>query len=131
MNFRFFGNLNLVLLVIVLLPYVLNFLNRRFFKTKNETYRNAVKLARAVHKPAGIILLVFGLVHGYMAFRSVRFHTGTVLYALIIVQAVLGGALYRKKSKALFKAHRVTALVVAALFLLHWLVPSALSGLFN
>lgn len=131
MDFRFFGNLNLALLIIVMLPYALNFLNRKFFKTKNENYRNAVKWARAIHKPAGVLLLIFGLVHGYMVFRSVRFHTGTVLYVLIIVQGILGGALYRKKSKTLFKAHRVTAFVVSALFLLHWLAPNALSRLFN
>lgn len=131
MNFRQLGYLNLILLGLLILPYILNTLNQKVFKTKSPAFRSLMKALRTIHKPLGVAFLATALIHGYMAMGGLRLHTGTLLYAAVVVQVILGGAFYRKKKKVLFKAHRIMAMVVAGLFLLHWLAPSALSGLVN
>lgn len=131
MDYKFIGIINALLLVILLMPFLLNALNRKWFKTKNETYRKVLKGLRTIHKPTGIALALFGVIHGWMALGGLRLHTGTLLYAAILVQAALGGAFYKTKRKNLFKAHRLMALAVVLLFLLHRLAPSALYCLLN
>lgn len=126
MDFRLLGNVNLILLGLLVLPYLLNFLNRTVFKTKSPVYRKLLKALRGIHKPLGVLFLITGLIHGYMAMGGLRLHTGTVLYVAIIVQVLLGGAFYKTKKKGLFKAHRLLAMLIVLLFLVHWLAPGAL-----
>lgn len=129
MNFRQLGYLNVFILGLLLLPYILNTLNQKVFKTKSPVFRRVMKALRSLHKPLGVAFVASALIHGYMAMGGIRLHTGTLLYGAVLIQVILGGAFYRKKKKELFRAHRIMAMVVAGLFLLHWLVPSALSGL--
>ncbi len=129
MNFRQLGYVNVIILGLLLLPYLLNTLNQKVFKTKSPVFRRVMKGLRSLHKPLGVAFVATALIHGWMAMGGIRLHTGTLLYAAVLIQVILGGAFYRKKKKELFRAHRIMAMVVAGLFLLHWLAPSALSGL--
>ncbi|MCR3956971.1 MAG: hypothetical protein NUK57_11800, partial [Gudongella sp.] len=120
------GWLNVVVLAVILLPYILNFLNRKFIKTQNQGFRNTVKLLRRLHKPLGLALAILALVHGYLALGSLRLHTGSLLYLSIFITALLGGSFYKLKKRALFTWHKRMALVSFLLLLLHIFYPSAL-----
>ena len=128
MDYVLFAWLSVIALGIVLVPYVMNFLNRKFLKTKNENYRNTLKFFRSLHKPAGLIFLIVAFIHGFMIMGSnmFRLHTGTLLYLSVFATAILGGAFYRKKKRPLFKWHKITALITAILFFLHFFRPWAL-----
>lgn len=127
----FLGWLNVVLLVLILLPFVLNLLNRKIIKTKNENFKKALKFLRKLHKPMGIILAIIALVHGYLGLRAIRLHTGTLLYVCMFSTAVLGGAFFKFKKKQLFVWHKRFALLTVLLLLLHIFYPNALWYLFN
>lgn len=131
MSFRLLGWINVIALTIVLSPFVLNFINRKAFKNKNMAIREIVKLLRKFHKPLGIILVVTGIVHGYMALGSLRLHTGTILYLSTLITGILGGAFYRTKKRAFFVWHKRLAFLSVALLLLHYFYPSALFYLLN
>ncbi len=125
------GWLNVVVLAVILSPYVLGFLNRKFFKTKSKGFRDAMKFLRRLHKPLGVTLAILALVHGYLAMGGFRLHTGSLLYLSIFITALLGGSFYRLKKRSLFTWHKRMALLSFLLLLLHLLYPSALYYLLN
>lgn len=125
MNYKFFGWLNVILLGIQLLPYLLVLLNKHVLHTKNETYRAIIKGLRTYHKQTAGLLLISGLIHGYLALGGVlRLHTGTILYLAIILAAIVGFGFYQRKQKQLLNLHRTMALIVVVLLLVHLLVPN-------
>ena len=126
MNYSTFGWLSLIVFAIVLAPYFLNLINRKFIKTKNKTFFKVVKTLRSVHKPLGIALIIFGIVHGYMALRSFRIHTGYLAYLSILITGILGGSFYKLKKIQLFVWHKRMAVVTVVLFILHFFFPSAM-----
>lgn len=125
MNYKFFAWLNVALLVVQLIPYVLGFLNRHVPATKIPAVRGLNKAFRKFHKQTGALLLVTSLIHGYLALGGVfRLHTGTILFGAILLAAIVGFGFYRKKEKQLIKVHRTMALVIVALFLVHYFTPN-------
>lgn len=126
MNYALVGWLNVIVFLIILSPYLLNLLNTKVLKTKNKTFFKVVKFLRKLHKPFGIALIVMGIVHGYMALRGFRLHTGSLFYIAILATGVLGGSFYRLKKKELFVWHKRLAAVVVVLFLIHFFFPGAL-----
>lgn len=127
MDYVFFAWLSVIALGVVLVPYVMNFLNRNILKTKNENYRKTLKFFRKLHKPAGIIFAIVAFIHGYMVMGTIfTLHTGTLLYVLVLATAILGATFYKKKKRPLFKWHKITALITAILFFLHFFRPWAI-----
>ena len=126
MNYAILGRISAILFFIVLTPYLLNFLNKNFLKTKNKTYFKVVKFMRKLHKPLGITLIILGLIHGYMALGTLRMHTGSLFYLAILITGVLGGSFYKLKKKELFTWHKRLAAIAFVLFLLHLFFPNAL-----
>lgn len=127
----FLGWLNVTLLGLIVLPYILNLLNRKLIKTKSDEFKSLIKFLRKLHKPFGVILAVVALVHGYLALRAIRLHTGTVLYISMFLTVLVGGSFYKFKKKQLFVWHKRLAVITVLLLLLHILYPNALWYLFN
>lgn len=126
------GWINLIVIGVLVSPYVLNFLNRKFFKTKNKTYKKVLKFARKVHKPLALLIVILAPIHGYMALGTLfRLHTGTLLYLSILITAIFGGLFYRLKKRKLFKLHKAMALVTVIVFLVHFYFPGAIFYLLN
>ncbi|MGM0396177.1 MAG: hypothetical protein ACQEP4_03890 [Bacillota bacterium] len=125
------GWLNVAILGVILSPYVLNFLNRHFFKTKSKGFRDTIKFLRRLHKPFGVAIAVLALIHGYMALGGLRLHTGSLLYLSVFMTAVLGGSFYKLKKRTLFVWHKRMALLSFLLLMLHLFYPSALFYLLN
>lgn len=130
MSFRILGRLSALLLIIQLLPFILNFLNRRFFKTKSPAWQKLMKTLRSSHKLSGALLLALAIFHGFWALGRISLHTGSVLYLALFVTAALGGAFLRTRKKQLFMLHRTAGLLMAALLALHYFFPWAFSNLF-
>lgn len=126
MDYRLLGYLNVLIVGLLILPFILNRISRYLSAEAKASMKDVTKFLRKLHKPLGIVFLATGLIHGYLALGGISLHTGTLLYAAVIVQAGLGGAFYRTKKKGLFKAHRMMAFVIAGLLLLHYVAPGAL-----
>ncbi len=132
MSYSNLGWLNLILIGVLITPYVLKFLNRKVFKTKNDLYKKTIAFFRKIHKPLGIAILIIPLIHGYMALGTLfRLHTGTLLYLSILITASLGGSFFKLKKKKLFVWHKRMAFITVILFLIHFYFPSAIYNLLN
>ena len=127
MTYKNLGWLNLVIIGVLITPFLLNFLNKNFFKTKNHFYKKIIVFFRKIHKPLGIALLIIPLIHGYMALGTLfRLHTGTLLYISIFITASMGGIFYKLKKKEFFLWHKRMAFITVILFLIHFYFPGAL-----
>ncbi len=125
------GIINVLLIALITAPYWLRRASKWLFPKKKIMASKGMKALRALHKPLGICLLIVSLIHGYLAWGSLRPHTGTLLGAAVLITVALGGAFYRLKKKGLFKAHKIGALAVVLLTLLHLIAPSAIYYIFG
>ncbi len=134
MNFRILGWVSLALLVIAASPFWLKTINKYTFKTKAPAFLKLLKSLRGIHKIAGGALAVIAIIHGWMALSGqIRLHTGLITYIAIGLTALLGLKHHfaKKKDMRIFKAHRLVALISAALFLVHLIRPWLLFELFG
>lgn len=122
-----FGWISAGILGILLLPFILLRLNKYVFKTKSKGFFNTIVVLRRLHKPLGVLFLASALYHGYLILGRIALHTGTVLYAVIILTAVFGGSYYRTKKSNLLKLHRLFAGAAVVMFLVHFFYPYAFS----
>lgn len=131
MNYALVGWLSVMVFAIVLAPFILNFLNRKIFKSKSKTFFKVLKFLRGLHKPFGIALIILGLIHGFMAMGRLRLHTGSLFYFAILITGILGISFYKLKKRELFAWHKRFAAIAFILFLLHFFFPSAIYYLLN
>ncbi len=125
------GWVNATLLVLILLQFLLNYSNRKFFKTDNVTFKKVQKLFKTIHKPLGVALAILGPIHGYLALGSFRLHTGSLLYLSLMITAILGGSFYRLRKRVFFLWHKRFAAMTVLLLVVHLIFPDALWYIFN
>ena len=126
---KFLGLINILLVSVLTSTYWLPRLNRHTLRIIRAGYQSLIGFLRKIHKPLGFVLQVTALAHGMLALGKLSLHTGSVMWIVIFLTSLLGGALYRKRKPALFKWHRRFALLVVLLMLLHLFAPNALSFL--
>ena len=126
---KFLGYLNIGLLAVVLAPYLVRKLNQWFIHSKGPGFGKLMKVLRALHKPAAVLLVASVVLHGWLALGGFRLHTGTVAAVGLLLTALCGLLFYLLRKPPLLVAHRVLALVSVVLIAVHLLFPSLLSGL--
>ena len=129
--YKTLGIISLILVILITAPYWLRVLNSWTLKTKDKRFFSLLKFLRKLHKPLGLLLAAVSLWHGYLAWGSLRPHTGMLAFLGFIITACFGGIYYKIKNKKLFKAHKIMALVSVGLLLLHLVWPAALWSLFR
>ncbi|MGO1469792.1 MAG: hypothetical protein ACTHW2_07200 [Tissierella sp.] len=128
--YKFFGWINVIILLLLVLPCILNFYNKLL---KERSFKISVLILafRKLHKKLGIFLLFMPLIHGYMALGEIKPHTGSILY-LFILLTIIHGAIYSHfKNKFHFSLHKLLSIFSIFLFLLHFFYPWALSSIFK
>lgn len=125
------GWLNVSLLAVMTAPYWLRFLNNHTLRLKGGVYGKAIKALRTIHKPLGAAIVLIALIHGFLALGALRVHTGSILWLLLFLTAIIGTAFFFTKKKGLFAWHKRMALVVIVFLLVHLLFPSAVYTLFH
>lgn len=123
------GILSVVLAIIITSPYLIRSLNTKFFHIKGSGYTKTLKTLRTIHKPAGAILLIIALIHGYLALGTFRIHSGQLVWLAFFATAILGLLFFLKRKPALLKAHRTAALVAVILIVVHLVFPNILGFL--
>ena len=119
------GWFNVVLIGIMTAPYWLRFLNNHTLHMKGGAYGKTIKTLRAIHKPLGGAILLIALLHGYLAWGTLRLHTGTMLWLSILITASLGAVFFFTKKKGVFVWHKRMALLVIIVLLVHLIFPGA------
>lgn len=129
--YKVLGWINGVLLLIILMQFLLNFTNRKFFRTDNKIFKKVQKIFKDIHKPLGIVLGITGPIHGYLALGGFRLHSGSLLYLSLLITAILGGSFFKLKKRVFFIWHRRFAALTVFLLLVHLIFPDALWYIFN
>ncbi|MDO5096248.1 MAG: hypothetical protein Q4D65_06760 [Peptostreptococcaceae bacterium] len=106
-------------------PYVLRVLNKKAFGN-NKKISSVVKTLKKFHQPAGALVAVIAVIHGYLALGTLRLHTGSLVYIAMLITAICGMLFSKKKKKEFLKWHKTFVLVTAGLLALHLLYPSAI-----
>jgi len=124
----FLGWLNLVLLVIASLLFVV----RRIFKNLSNKkspfalfLRKIMPTLQKIHPIIGFSFIVIGIIHGYLALGVIVLHTGLLVWlTAVIMGTIVGvGKAFKIKQQTWLKFHRPLAVLLWALFLLHYFNP--------
>lgn len=129
--YKILGLINVALMIVITSPYWLRRSNQWIFHKKSPALNMWIKKLRLVHKPFGVCLLLISLLHGYLALGALRLHTGSVVWAMILVTVLLGGSFYKTKKSVFFVWHKRSALITVILILVHLLFPNAFYYIFN
>lgn len=121
--YKLFGLLNIALVVVLLSPFVARHINQGFIHSNSAGFGKLMKILRALHKPAALLLLASIVVHGWLALGALRLHTGTLAGAAFFITALLGLLFFLLHKAGLLKAHRAMALVAVLMTAVHLLFP--------
>lgn len=121
--YKILGIANIVLLALVTAPYWVRKMTGILFTKVKLGRTTLMKVLRTLHKPAGVGVLLITLIHGYLALGSFRLHTGTLAGLSVVITVILGVVYSVKRTRALFKAHKLVALITVLLTLLHLIKP--------
>lgn len=112
------GQISALLLLILLLRFPVFLL-----KGGSSAVVKIKKLFHQIHAPVAGLLLGTALVHGVMMLEGIGWHTGTMLWILLLLSAA--GGMFGKKLFPAYaiKLHRWTALLIFAALLIHLYSP--------
>ena len=127
--YRVFGWINVALVVLMLAPLFLRWLNRKYIK--NDMLKKQLNKYRVLHKVFGGLLVASIVTHAFLALGTWQWHTGTVLGITAGVTVLAAVAFYTFKKKWLFVLHRVLAVLLVLLLLVHLIFPSAIYYIFG
>lgn len=119
------GYISSLLLIILISPFILRTLNKKFIGN-NKKITEIVKKLKKIHKVAGALVAVIAIIHGYMAMGGFRLHTGSILYISMIISIVFGILFAIKKKKQFLNLHKTFVFITIILWAVHILFPSAL-----
>lgn len=127
--YRVFGWINVALVILMILPFLVRWLNTRYIK--NDMLKKQLNKYRFMHKVFGALLLASIVTHAILALGTWQWHTGTILGISAVLAVIAAILFYTFKKKWLFILHRVLAVILIALLLVHLIFPSAIYYIFG
>ena len=127
--YRLFGWINVALVILMIAPFFVRWLNKKYIK--NDVLKIQLFKYRVLHKVFGVLLLASIIIHAVLALGTWQWHTGTVLGITAIVTVLAAVSFYTFKKKWLFVLHRVLAVLLILLLLVHLIIPSAIYHIFG
>ncbi|EKF49120.1 hypothetical protein H17ap60334_07338 [Thermosipho africanus H17ap60334] len=120
--YKFLGWFNVALLIFNFLSYSLRVINKRI---KSKILTDIIKFLKKYHKISGVLLIIFGFVHGYLALGyNFYLHTGSILWVLIISMfaSFIIGKFSLFKHKWIY-FHRILSFSLLVFLLIHLINP--------
>jgi len=109
-------NIGLIILMGTIYP-----IKKIYLKNKSHGVFSIYRKTRLLHPILGLIIVVIGLTHGYLALGTLRLHTGSLLVTTIIVMGCVT-SLGRKQllfKKSWIKIHRSLVPILFIFIILH------------
>lgn len=117
--FKYLGWVNITLLVLIITHFILRRVNKYGFKNKNKLLRRISIFMSKIHPYITGLLLISAFFHGYNLAGGIRFHSGYIAFAAILLQACFGALVKFKKKKSILITHRIIGLILVASVLAH------------
>lgn len=108
----FLGYLNVIILIIIFMPFLIKKINKYGPWKNSGNLEKIAKKIQKMHKVMGGLLFTSASVHGYLALKPIRIHTGTILFSVLFIQIILGIILSKKRGKALRKVHIFFGIII-------------------
>ena len=121
--YKALGSLSAILFLFLICPFVLNLINKKYYDYHNQNLIKWSKRMRKYHKQAGVLIAVIAIIHGSLILGEFKLHTGFVLYAGILITAILGFSYYKTKKKSLYMWHKRMMFVDLVLLIVHLTIP--------
>lgn len=107
---------------VVLLFYNFSLFPLRRLLKNVKSARKYLSYGSKIHRFTGVALLMTGIIHGYLALGTIRFHTGLLLWSGVVL--LFAYYLLRKfLKKRWLILHRYTDFIVLGLFFIHFFFP--------
>lgn len=92
-----------------------------YSKTKDKNLLKAYKKLRVLHPILGIVIIILGSIHGFLALGTIRLHTGTIVLSLIIIMALISllGQRINKFKGSWRPYHRYVSLILWIAIFIH------------
>lgn len=128
------GWLNVILIILLAQIYTLKKIMIATSATKSKKtkdtsieipWRKLYKFWRMAHPFMGLLTLVIGSYHGYLALGAIRLHTGSLVLTNLFLSAIVGGILIKSTSlkRQVRFIHQGLALLLIVTFLIHYFWP--------
>ena len=112
------GWINIALITVMGLIYPLRM---TYLKKKDKRLLAIYQKMRIIHPLTGGMIIVLGLIHGYMSLGTIRLHTGLLIVIVLIIMGAI--ALLGPRTKMLKRSwrvvHRYMGLALWSSILLH------------
>lgn len=113
------GWVNIGLLVLVISHFVLRRVNKFAFANKNKGLRKVSVIMSKIHPYITGLLLISAFLHGFNLAGGIRFHSGYLAFAAILLQSIFGVLVKLKKKKLILVTHRIIGLALVISVILH------------
>ena len=119
-QWQYLGWLNVVLVILMGAIYPV----KEMMKT-NKKLIPVYRKMRVIHPVVGVLMIVVGLIHGYMALGRITLHSGSLILVALIAMALvaLAGQKIKAFRKDWRKVHRALGVLVFILVLAHLISP--------
>lgn len=116
---KYLGWVNISLLVLIITHFILRRINKVAFKNKSRFLRKFSTKMSKIHPYITGLLLISAFLHGYNLAGGIRFHSGYIAFAAILLQSIFGVLVTLKKKKPILIAHRIIGLLLVASVIVH------------
>ena len=117
--FKYLGWVNIVLLTLIITHFVLRRVNKFRFNNKNKLLRKISLTMSHIHPYLTILLVITAFLHGYNLAGGIRFHSGYIAFAIILLQGGFGIMVKSTKKKPILTVHRSLGLFLAIAVAVH------------
>jgi cytochrome b561 len=120
--YEILGWINAILLLFMATMFPIRYL------IKNKHNKNVIpiyRVFRKLHPLVGILIIVIGMIHGYLALGRFKIHSGSILITAIVISAII--AYSKDKIKYLKRnwrnIHKILGILIIFLFVMHLTFP--------
>lgn len=125
---RIIGWINIILILFMIAIYPIKYLYLKSIRESKTNYyfKKAYNIFKRFHPIIGLIIIIFGLYHGYKLYSLTIIYTGTILLYSIFLNGFIAliGQKLKMMKKHWRKAHRIMALFIVIFALLHLISPN-------
>ena len=116
------GWVNIGLLILVITHFILRRVNKFAFYNKNQFLRKVSSFMAKIHPYLTGFLLLSAFLHGFNLAGGIRFHSGYIAFAAILLQGIFGTLVKFKKKKPILVAHRIFGIILIISVIVHVII---------
>lgn len=116
---RFLGWFNFTLIIFNFSLFFARRFNKHLLTNRSFFMRDVSRFLSSLHPITGIVVVITGIIHGYLALGSIRLHSGLILWLTIVITGILAGWGKKLRIRYWVARHRLASLLIIVSLILH------------